>query len=236
MLIRPLPRQSTRVRTRRTRIRSKASSDIPNRDPKTLFTVEQGLFWGWTASANELKTRPNCGIIRQSATVEVSFRMINVAILAISSAAASGAAMDFSGPAVRDCLPKSLFHIKEQMVLEEDKVLIQTIIEKWCKPDSDVQLIITTGGTGISRIDVTPEAVLPLLDMVIPGIPEAIRAAALLKSPRAMLSRGVAGVRGRTLIVSVQGNPQFAREAMTVILPALRHAVTQVSGEHLDTA
>ncbi len=162
--------------------------------------------------------------------------MINVAILAVSSAAAAGRALDASGPAVRDCLPKDTFTVREHMVLEEDKTLIQTILEKWCKPESDIQLVVTTGGTGVAPIDVTPEAVTPLLHTLIPGIPEAIRLAALQKSPRAMLSRGVAGIRNQTLVVSVQGNPRFAREAMQVILPALKHAVALITAEETREA
>ncbi|MCC6483212.1 MAG: MogA/MoaB family molybdenum cofactor biosynthesis protein [Armatimonadetes bacterium] len=162
--------------------------------------------------------------------------MINVAILAVNSAAATGKALDVSGSAIRDCLPKDTFAVQEHMVLEEDKALIQTILEKWCKPDSNIQLVVTTGGTGVAPIDVTPEAVTPLLDTLIPGIPEAIRLAALQNSPRAMLSRGVAGIRNQTLVVSVQGNPRFAREAMQVILPALKHAVSLINSSQAQEA
>lgn len=151
--------------------------------------------------------------------------MINVAILTVNSDAADGSAMDVSGPAVRDCLPPDTFAVKEHAVLPEDKGLICALVEKWCKPESGVQLVLTTGGTGIAPTDVTPEAVASILTMTIPGIPEAIRAAGMQKSPRAMLSRGVAGIRNRTLVVTIQGNPKFAREAMQVILPALKHAV-----------
>lgn len=151
--------------------------------------------------------------------------MINVGILTVNKAAAEGIAMDASGPAVRDCLPPDTFAVKELYVVPDDKGLIKAMVEKWCKPDANIQLVITTGGTGISPTDVTPEAISELLHISIPGIPEAIRRAGSEKSPRAMLSRGVAGIRNKTLIVTVQGNPDFARQGMQVILPALKNAI-----------
>ncbi len=156
--------------------------------------------------------------------------MINVAILTVNSAAANGQAFDTSGPAVRDCLPPETFSVKELTVVGEDKGIISAVVEKWCKPDSDIQLVLTTGGTGIAPTDVTPEAVASVLQIFIPGIPEAIRAAGMQKSPRAMLSRAVAGIRNKTMVVTIQGNPKFARETMQVILPALHHAVGLING------
>jgi molybdenum cofactor synthesis domain-containing protein len=157
--------------------------------------------------------------------------MINVAILTVNGPAAEGLAFDTSGPAIRDCLPPDTFSVKQHQVVPEDKGLISAVVEKWCKPESDIQLVITTGGTGIGKTDVTPEALTGILQTLIPGIPEAIRQAGTQKTPRAMLSRGVAGIRNRTLVVSVQGNPDFARQAMQVILPALKHAVATITAD-----
>ena len=156
--------------------------------------------------------------------------MINVGILTVNTAAANGEALDSSGPAVRDCLPPDAFAIKLQTAVSEDKGLISAVVEKWCKPETGIQLVLTTGGTGVAPGDVTPDAVAKLIQTSIPGIPEAIRHAGLQHSPRAMLSRGVAGIRNQTLIVTIQGNPKFAREAMQVILPALQNAVGLING------
>lgn len=157
--------------------------------------------------------------------------MINVAILTVNNAVSDGESMDFSGPAIRDCLPAETFHVKEHSVVPEDRAMVSAVVERWCKPESDVQLVITTGGTGISPSDVTPDAVSKLLHVEIPGIGEAIRMNGLPRSPRAMLSRGIAGIRNRTLVVSLTGNPDFARQAMQVILPALQHAVGMINSQ-----
>jgi len=159
----------------------------------------------------------------------VATPMINVAILTVNKGAAEGTAFDASGPAIRDCLPPESFAVREYQIVPEDKGIISAVVEKWCKPESNIQIVVTTGGTGIGPTDVTPEAVSSILQISIPGIPEAIRAAGIQKSPRAMLSRGVAGIRNRTLVVSVQGNPDFARQAMQVILPALKNAVALIT-------
>lgn len=151
--------------------------------------------------------------------------MINVAILTVSSAIAEGRALDASGPAVRDCLPPGAYAVKDQMLLGPDKGLISAVIEKWCRPESGIQLVVTTGATGVDPDDIIPEAVSKVLQVLVPGIPEAIRHAGMQRSPRAMLSRGVAGVRNNTLVVTLPGNPASAREAMQIILPALQHAV-----------
>lgn len=161
--------------------------------------------------------------------------MINVGILTVNDAVFNDLAMDTSGPAVRSCLPPDVYAIKEMQVVGEDAGLISAVVEKWCKPDSDIQLIITTGGTGISEGDVTPDAVGKLIKIPIPGIPEAIRATLRETSPRAMLSRQVAGMRGKTIIVTIQGNPNQARQSMQIILPALGHAFTLIAPEKMPS-
>lgn len=159
--------------------------------------------------------------------------MINVGILTVNDAVFNDLAMDTSGPAVRSCLPPDVYSIKEMQVVGEDAGLISAVVEKWCKPDSDIQLVITTGGTGLSAGDVTPDAVSKLIQIPIPGIPEAIRATLRETSPRAMLSRQVAGMRGKTIIVTIQGNPNQARQSMQIILPALGHAFTLITPDKM---
>jgi len=95
-------------------------------------------------------------------------------------------------------------------------------------------LIVTTGGTGVSPTDITPEAMLKVIKYQIPGMAEAMRAASLTKTPHAMLSRAIVGVRGNSLIINLPGSPEGAKENLTVILPALNHGLDKISGDMSD--
>ena len=97
-----------------------------------------------------------------------------------------------------------------------------------------IDLILTTGGTGVAPRDVTPEATLEVIDRVLPGMSEAMRAESLKKTPHAMLSRAVAGIRNQTLIVNLPGSPRAVRENLAVILPALTHAIEKIKGDPSD--
>ena len=99
-----------------------------------------------------------------------------------------------------------------------------------------MDIIFTTGGTGLSPRDVTPEATLEVIDRVIPGIPEAMRAGGLIKTKRAMLSRAVAGVRGNTLIVNLPGSPKAIKEGLGIIIDVIPHAVEKIKGSTEDCA
>ncbi|MFB0520178.1 MAG: molybdenum cofactor biosynthesis protein B, partial [Desulfatiglandales bacterium] len=105
----------------------------------------------------------------------------------------------------------------------------------WTDKDG-LRLVVTTGGTGVSPSDVTPEAMLKVITYQIPGMAEAMRASSLTKTPHAILSRAMAGVRGNSLIINVPGSPDAAQENLTVILPALNHALAKIAGERDDCA
>jgi molybdenum cofactor synthesis domain-containing protein len=120
------------------------------------------------------------------------------------------------------------------VVPDEEAEIGQTLIA-WAD-DELLDVILTTGGTGLSPRDVTPEATLAVVDRTVPGMAEAMRAESLLKTPHAMISRAVAGVRGRTLIINLPGSPKGAVENLQTLLPALEHAVAKLQGDPSECA
>jgi len=127
-------------------------------------------------------------------------------------------------------LRRAGFSIACYEVLPDDRQLIQERLQTLAD-DSGVDLIITTGGTGLTPRDVTPEATLAVIHREIPGIAEAMRSSSLTKTPHAMLSRAVAGTRGCTLIINLPGSLHGARENLEVVLPALGHALEKIKGD-----
>jgi molybdopterin adenylyltransferase len=115
------------------------------------------------------------------------------------------------------------------MVPDEKDLIIEKLI-KWAD-DDNLDMILTTGGTGLTPRDVTPEATLAVVDRIVPGFAEAMRAESLKQTPHAMLSRAVAGTRGKCLIINLPGGPKAVRECLEVILPALPHAVETLKGQ-----
>jgi molybdopterin adenylyltransferase len=150
--------------------------------------------------------------------------MIRVAILTISDRSARGEREDLSGPALVAEITRLGWDIKKTGILPDDLELIQTTLTSWCD-EGLVDLILTTGGTGFSPRDVTPEATLAVTERMAPGIAEAMRSESLKITPHAMLSRSVAGIRSHTLIVNFPGSPKAAVENLAVIAPVLPHAV-----------
>jgi len=105
-----------------------------------------------------------------------------------------------------------------------------------CVEEKGVALVVTTGGTGVAPRDVTPEATLAVVDRTVPGMAEAMRAASLLKTPHAMISRAVVGIRAKTLIINLPGSPKGALENLEVILPALSHTLNKIQGDPSECA
>jgi len=120
-------------------------------------------------------------------------------------------------------------------VCPDDEVEIRKVLMIWAD-ENGADLILTTGGTGLSPRDVTPEAALSVIDRVIPGMAEAMRSASMKKTPHAMLSRAVAGVRGRTLIINLPGSPKGAKENLEAVIPALEHAIAKIQGDPSECA
>ena len=156
--------------------------------------------------------------------------MRRAAILTISDRGAKGEREDTSGPALKTILEKAGFSIVFLEVLADDQQLIERRLRELAD-ESCLDLVVTTGGTGVSPSDVTPEATLAVIDRQVPGIAEAMRVASLAKTPHAMLSRAVAGIRHQTLIVNLPGSVKGARENIEVLLPALDHAVEKIQGD-----
>jgi len=156
--------------------------------------------------------------------------MFTVGVLTISDKGASRERRDKSGEVIREILPSMDARIVNYDVIPDEKELIVAKLVKWVDED-DLDVLITTGGTGLTPRDVTPEATLAVVDRIVPGFAEAMRAESLKKTPMAMLSRAVVGTRGKCLIINLPGSPKAVRECLEVILPALPHAVETLKGQ-----
>lgn len=159
--------------------------------------------------------------------------MITVAVLTLSDKGSRGEREDLSGPMIAEMLSSINAEIKYSEMLPDEKNLIK---ERLIKYTHDVDLILTTGGTGLSPRDVTPEATLEVIEKEIPGVAEVMRYEGLKKTPRSMLSRAVAGVRGKTLIINLPGSPKAVQENLEVILQVIPHAVEKIKGDTKDCA
>lgn len=149
---------------------------------------------------------------------------LRFAILTISDRSAHGEREDRSGPALLEKIQAAGWEVVQQAIVPDElQVIAQTLIA-WADGDM-LDIIITTGGTGFAPRDITPEATRQVIERETPGLSEAMRAASLRVTPHAMLSRAVAGIRRRTLIVNLPGSPRGAVENFEVILPVLDHAV-----------
>ena len=152
---------------------------------------------------------------------------MRAAVLTVSDGVAAGERDDESGDLLAQLLAADEFAVERRVVADDRAAIADAIVEL----AEDASLVLTTGGTGVAPRDVTPEATEEVLDRLAPGIAEAIRADAAAQTPHGLLSRGVAGVRDRTLIVSLPGSPGGCRDGFRVLRPALRHALQLLAGE-----
>jgi molybdopterin adenylyltransferase len=172
---------------------------------------------------------------RRDSGSTMSFR---AGILTVSDKGARGERRDTSGEAIRERLKSAGGSVERYEVVPDEREKIGARLRAWAD-GGDLDLVFTTGGTGLTARDVTPEATLDVVERQVPGLVEAMRAAGLGHTPMAMLSRGVAGARGRCLIVNLPGSEKGVRESLEVILPVLSHAVEMLRGEagdHVATA
>jgi len=155
------------------------------------------------------------------------------AVLTISDKGSRGEREDTSGPKLKETLIANGFSIAAYQIVPDNIERIQEVIKAWADSDG-IDLILTTGGTGVAPSDLTPEATSPLLDKQIPGIAEAMRHASLQKTPNAILSRGIAGIRKQSLIINLPGSQKAALENLEAVLPALSHAIYKIKGGMKD--
>ena len=161
-----------------------------------------------------------------------SFR---AAVLTISDRGSRGERKDLSGDALQDLLNKSGFQVVLRDIVPDELEQIQATLIEWVD-QRGLPLIVTTGGTGLTPRDVTPQATQSVIDYEVPGMAEAMRAESLKKTPHAMLSRAVSGVRKQSLIINVPGSPKAAVENLSVVIPALEHALSKLAGDPTECA
>lgn len=158
-----------------------------------------------------------------------------VGILTVSDRSSKGTRPDASGPALEKRLADVGLRVDKVFVVPDEKSEISGVLMDWTD-HYKLDLILTTGGTGVSPRDVTPEATMDVITRIIPGMGEVMRAASLTKTPNAMLSRAIAGVRGNTLIINLPGSPKGAVENLEAVLPAIIHAIHKIQGDQSDCA
>lgn len=154
--------------------------------------------------------------------------MIRFGILTVSDRSARGEREDLAGPTLKALLEESGYSSRLTAIVADEKNTIAHTLIEWSDVHS-LDVILTTGGTGFAPRDVTPEATLSVIQKNAPGIAEAARAYSLKITPHAMLSRNVAGIRGKTLIINLPGSPKAAREILEYLLPIIPHAVSLLS-------
>lgn len=163
----------------------------------------------------------------------MNHELITAAILTLSDKGSRGEREDLGGPLIREMIKTISAEVLYYEIIPDEKELIK---EKLIEYSRSADLIITTGGTGLSPRDLAPDATLEVIEREIPGIAEAMRMAGLKMTNRAMLSRAVAGIRGKTLIINLPGSPKAVKEGLEAIMDVLPHAIEKIKGSTEDCA
>jgi molybdopterin adenylyltransferase len=168
----------------------------------------------------------NGSAAREERREERSLETPTAFVITVSDRGAAGEAEDRSGPAVAALLEAAGFEVIGRRVIPDEIDEIRALLR-----EADGNLVVTTGGTGLSARDVTPQATALEIDYPVPGLAEEMRRAGMASTPMAALSRGLAGVRGRTLILNLPGSERGATESLVAVLPVLGHALQQLAGQ-----
>ena len=160
---------------------------------------------------------------------------MRAAILTSSDSGYKGQREDLSGPAIKEILEKNGYEVVYTVLLPDDRKMLSQEMAR-IADEHMAELLLTTGGTGFSPRDCMPEATADITERAVPGIPEAIRAYSMTITPRAMLSRGAAGIGKKTVIINLPGSPKAVRESLEYIMPALGHGLEILTGEASDCA
>lgn len=155
--------------------------------------------------------------------------MIETAILTISDKGSRGEREDGTGPAIRNIIENEGYKIEYYKIVPDERDIIERELIYLCD-ELKVKLVLTNGGTGFSKRDVTPEATQEVIEKYVPGIGEVMRMKSLEITPKAMLSRGISGIRGETLIINLPGSPKAAVENLQAVIPALCHGIEILTG------
>ncbi len=159
--------------------------------------------------------------------------MYGLAILTVSTSGAQGDREDTGSEAIKEVLASPEYDVVRYEIVSDEKVVIAQRMAQWADA-TDVDLVVSTGGTGLGPRDVTPEACLSILDKEVPGLAEAMRAQTIKFTSMAMLSRSVAGIRGSTLIITLPGSPKGVKETLAVVKPVLPHAIELLKKESVS--
>ena len=177
-------------------------------------------------------------VVERGGTVKAgdAFELLqSSAVVTVSDTSSKGERKDEAGPVIEEALRRLGFHVAETHVVPDERAQLSALLAA-IADEGRAQLVVTTGGTGLSPRDVTPEATLDVADRLVPGIAEAMRAHSMRITPRAMLSRGTAVLRKRTLIVNLPGSPKAVRENWEVLAPALEHGLEILTGAATNCA
>lgn len=161
---------------------------------------------------------------------------MRAAIITISTSVAAGRREDLSGRALAEHAQKAGAEVVAQEVVADDRAAIEAVLRRHCDPAAGTAIVFTTGGTGLTPDDVTPEATKAVIDREVPGIAEALRTESRKYTPMGMLSREIAGVVGETLVVNFPGSPKAVEQLFSVIAPVLEHAIALLQREHGPSA
>ena len=160
---------------------------------------------------------------------------IKAGVLTVSDKGSQGQRKDESGEIIVGILEEQDFKVLKKEIVPDERQQIAEKLLRWIDRDK-LSLIVTTGGTGLSPTDLTPQATADVIDYEVPGMAEAMRTASLKKTPHAMISRAKVGVRGGCLIINLPGSPGGVKDNLSVLLPALEHALLKLSGDSSDCA